>query len=172
MGRYIATPALGSQFIGFAGAMLSALASVLSAVLGRVARKVGKGPVVALGATAFLLLGVLSKFVGNPATWGWGALVFYLFMGIGRAVYESTNKAIFVDFFPGEASAGAFANVFVFGTLASTIAFTLGATSENLSELYLLMIFAVLTVPGYMTASILKRCEAEERLCDESSSSA
>jgi hypothetical protein len=29
-----------------------------------------------------------------------------------------------------EASAGAFANVFVFGTLASTIAFTLGATSK------------------------------------------
>jgi len=28
-------------------------------------------------------------------------------MGIGRAVYESTNKAIFADFFPGEKSAGA-----------------------------------------------------------------
>ena len=29
--------------------------------------------------------------------------VFYILMGIGRAVYESTNKAIFADFFPGEA---------------------------------------------------------------------
>lgn len=91
--------------------------------------------------------------------------VFYVLMGIGRAVYESTNKAIFADFFPGEAgqetsldvhvvwlglyaisklqcfqselprlsvqaSAGAFANVFVFGTAASTAAFTLGATSK------------------------------------------
>ena len=31
-----------------------------------------------------------------------------------------------------QASAGAFANVFVFGTLASTIAFSLGATSKAL----------------------------------------
>ena len=68
--------------------MLSALASVLSAALGIVARilgsavgstvfffsrscccwcccrKLGKGPVVALGASAFLLLAVLSKHLG------------------------------------------------------------------------------------------------------------
>lgn len=32
-------------------------------------------------------------------------------------------------------------------------------TLQNLSELYLLMIFAILTVPGYITASFVKRCE-------------
>lgn len=32
-------------------------------------------------------------------------------------------------------------------------------TVQNLSELYLLMIFAILTVPGYITASFVKRCE-------------
>ena len=36
-------------------------------------------------------------------SWRMGSEVFYLLMGIGRAVYESTNKAIFADFFPGEA---------------------------------------------------------------------
>ena len=42
-----------------------------------------------------------------------GSEVFYLLMGIGRAVYESTNKAIFADFFPGEAPAVAqYATVF------------------------------------------------------------
>ena len=74
--------------------MLSALASVLSLGLGFVARKVGKGPVIAMGAVAFLLLGVLSRYVGHPETWGWGVLVFYVLMGVGRAVYESTNKEI------------------------------------------------------------------------------
>ena len=175
VGSQIVKPALGAQFIGFAGAMLSALASALSAGLGIVARKLGKGPVVALGAAAFLLLAVLSKYVGHPATWGWGVLVFYVLMGIGRAVYECTNKAIFADFFPGEASAGAFANVFVFGTLASTIAFSLGASSKDLSELYLLMIFAILTVPGYLTASFVKRCEEaslHDADCTDTASSA
>eukprot|EP00913_Durusdinium_trenchii_P016235 g15257.t1 len=143
IGRFILSKALSSEFIGFAGKGL----------------KIGKGPVVALGSLAFLLLGVLSKFVGHPETWGWGVLVFYVLMGIGRAVYESTNKAIFADFFPGEASAGAFANVFVFGTAASTAAFTLGATSKDMVELQLLMVFAVLTVPGYLLASFIKRCQ-------------
>lgn len=173
IGRFILSKALSSEFIGFAGAMLSALASGLSLALGIVARKIGKGPVVALGSLAFLLLGVLSKFVGHPETWGWGVLVFYVLMGIGRAVYESTNKAIFADFFPGEASAGAFANVFVFGTAASTAAFTLGATSKDMVELQLLMVFAVLTVPGYLLASFIKRCQeaSSQSDCADSSSS-
>ncbi|CAE7213219.1 Unc93a [Symbiodinium pilosum] len=162
VGRNILTPALSSDFIGFAGAMLSALASGLSKVFGVAAAKTGKGPVVALGATSFLLLAVLSRFVGQPATWGWGVLVFYVLMGIGRAVYESTNKAIFADFFPGEASPGAFANVFVFGTGASTAAFILGATQQDGAEVYLLISFAVLTIPGYIAASLMNRKEDSE----------
>ncbi|CAK9014708.1 unnamed protein product [Durusdinium trenchii] len=157
IGREILTEALSSEFIGYAGALLSALASGLSLVLGQVARRMGKGPVVALGSMAFLFLGILSQYVGKPATWGWGVLVFYLLMGLGRAVYESTNKAIFADFFPGEKSAGAFANVFVFGTSASTVAFTLGAVGKASEELYLLLTFAVLTMPGYLTACVIKR---------------
>ena len=46
--RRILTEALSSHFIGFAGAMLSALAAVLSMVLGHVASRVGKGWVLAL----------------------------------------------------------------------------------------------------------------------------
>ncbi|CAE7271012.1 Vwa8 [Symbiodinium sp. KB8] len=162
VGRNILTPALSSEFIGFAGAMLSGLASVLSKVFGVTAAKTGKGPVVALGAVSFLLLGVLSRYLGHPATWGWGVLVFYVFMGIGRAVYESTNKAIFADFFPGEASPGAFANVFVFGTGASTAAFILGATQQDQAEDWLLILFAILTIPGYLVASLISRKEDGE----------
>ena len=45
---------------------------------GVVAKKIGKGPVVALGSLAFLFLALLSRFVGQPAKWGWGVLVFYV----------------------------------------------------------------------------------------------
>eukprot|EP00440_Ansanella_granifera_P052836 gb/GFBE01057288.1/.p1 GENE.gb/GFBE01057288.1/~~gb/GFBE01057288.1/.p1 ORF type:complete len:462 (+),score=97.70 gb/GFBE01057288.1/:1-1386(+) len=162
VGRNILTKALNSDFIGFAGALLSALASVLSKLLGLLAQRVGKGPVVALGSISFILLGLLSRLVGDPAAWGWGVLIFYVLMGVGRAVYESTNKAIFADFFQGEKSAGAFANVFVFGTGASTLAFVLGATQQDLPELYLLITFAVLTLPGFLVASAMKRGEAQE----------
>lgn len=90
-------------------------------------------------------------------------MVFYAIMGIGRAVYESTNKAIFADFFPGEKSAGAFANVFVFGTGASTATYILGATGEDSAELYLLLAFAATTLPGFLVASALKSGEERAR---------
>lgn len=170
VGRHIFTETLSSEFIGFAGAMLSALASVLSLGFGVVAKKLGKGPVLALGALAFLCLALLSRF-GHPKTWGWGVLVFYVLMGIGRAVYESTNKAIFADFFPGEKSAGAFANVFVVGTNASTLAFAFGASNQDTEELVLLITFAVLTVPGYLLASLMKRREDASQAADSKDAS-
>eukprot|EP00747_Dinoflagellata_sp_TGD_P024609 gnl/TRDRNA2_/TRDRNA2_130672_c1_seq1.p1 gnl/TRDRNA2_/TRDRNA2_130672_c1~~gnl/TRDRNA2_/TRDRNA2_130672_c1_seq1.p1 ORF type:complete len:463 (-),score=82.77 gnl/TRDRNA2_/TRDRNA2_130672_c1_seq1:81-1427(-) len=155
VGRDILTKALSSGFIGFAGALLSGLAALLSKVFSKVAAKSGKGPIVLLGAISFLALGCLSRWGDHPEEWGWGALIFYVLMGIGRAVYESTNKAIFADFFPGEKSPGAFANVFVFGTGASTVAFVLGAVNDDLAELYLLLIFAALTFPGFLLASVM-----------------
>lgn len=155
--RNILSVALSASFIGFGGALISGLACVLSRVLGSLALIVGKGPVVTLGALSFLAMGVLSRWVGDPATWGWGAFVFYILMGIGRAVYEGTNKAIFADYYPGEQSPGAFANVFIFGTSASTLAFILGSVKKNYAELLLLLIGAALTAPALWLASLLKR---------------
>lgn len=157
----ILSPALGSGFIGFAGALLSGIAAILSKLFGILSQRCGKAPFVLLGALAFLCLGIFSKWVGQPVEWGWGTLVFYVFMGIGRAVYESTNKAIFADFFPGAKSPGAFANVFVFNSLSSTVAFILGAfykaPSVPLPELYLLLGFAALTFPGFLIATLLQK---------------
>lgn len=161
IGRYILSPALsktgnGATFIGFAGAIISGIAAILSRVFGCITPCIGKGPVVALGAVSFLMLGVLSKWVGNPVEWGWGAIVFSVLMGFGRAVYESTNKAIFADFFPGDKAPYAFANVMMFGTGSSTIAFILGAVGDPDPELYLLVAFAAVTVPFFVVATMLK----------------
>lgn len=153
VGRQILSKALSSTFIGFAGAMSSALASIVSMVLAPAAVKFGKGLVLFLGSACFILIGLLS-LLANP-NWGLGAIVFYVLQGIGRAVYESTNKAIFADTFPGEKSAGAFANVFVFGTGASATAFVLGATGGSTLEMYLMVAFATLTLPAYALATNL-----------------
>merc|ERR1719433_222272 len=89
-------------------------------------------------------------------------------MGIGRAVYESTNKAIFADMFPGPEAPGAFANVFVFGTLASVFTYILGisagghdAPKDGIKVEYNIMywcliIFAAITTPFYSIARFLK----------------
>lgn len=165
---------LGTSFIGFAGAMLSGTAAILSRVFAPIAVRIGKGPILALGAVAFVCIALLSKFaVGDaikgkdgqkvidykPSPWGDGVVLFYVLMGIGRAVYESTNKAIVADIFPGDKAPGAFANVFVFGTAASTFAFALASQKINQPFYYLLIVFAAITVPGYMLAVCLKKAE-------------
>lgn len=155
VGPNITSVALSSTVIGFAGALLSGLAAALSLVFAPMAAQLGKGPVITLGSLAFLCLGIFSKWVGNPSQWGWGAMTFYVLMGIGRAVYESTNKAIFADFFPKEKSPGAFANVFVFSTCSSSVAFLLGLAQEITLELYLMLIFAGLTPLCFFLASAM-----------------
>jgi len=164
VGPNILTKALSSSFIGFAGAILSGLAAVLSKVFAPIAAKIGKGPILALGSVCFLCLGVLSKWFGQPdaegkggwTDWGYTCVVFYIFMGVGRAVYESTNKAIIGDFYAGPRAPAAFANVFVFGTAASCAAFVLGALKTTTPEVYMLVIFAGLTLPTFLFAQLLK----------------
>jgi len=165
VGENILSKAVSSGVIGFASALTSALAAVLCQVLGTVSQTTGKGPILMLGAVCFALLGALSK-VGDPTEWGWGALVFYACMGVGRAVYESTNRAIFAEYFPGpDRSPGVFANVMVFTTGATSVAFVLDATGRAGVELHLLLLCAALTSPGFLLAAVLaRRGEAQELL--------
>lgn len=170
LGAYVApnvlSPTMSSSFIGFAGALLSGLAAILSRVFGPIAAKIGKGPILGFGCVAFLCLAFLSKSAANydeatgkyvASSWGNAVVLFYVFMGIGRAVYESTNKAIIADFFPGDKGPGAFANVFVFGTAASSIAFALGTNSASTDVFYwLVIVFAGITLPCFILAGVLR----------------
>jgi len=157
----------GATFIGYGGAVLSLLAAILAKLAGPIAARRGKGPVVAVGAFAFLLIAIFSFIMrDDPEKYGFGVLIFYVLMGIGRAVYETTNKAIFADFFPGDQAPGAFANVFVFGTLASVVTYGLGVAAGSSSEApeYTIMsgcllIFAAITLPCYIGAVRLKNAE-------------
>jgi len=159
----------GATFLGYGGAVLSLLAAVLAKVAGPVAAKVGKGPVVAAGSVAFMLIAILSYVMrSDPEAYGFSVLIFFVLMGMGRAVYESTNKAIFADFFPGPKAPGAFANVFVFGTLASVITYGLGlaAGSDQDAPEYTVMFvcllfFAAVTLPCYLVAGRMKKAEDE-----------
>jgi len=160
----------GASFLGYGGAVLSLWAALLSRIFGPVATKVGKGPILAAGGIVFGLLAILSWIMrGDPENYGFTVVIFYLLMGTGRAVYESTNKAIFADFFPGDKAPGAFANIFVFGTLSSVVTYALGiaAASDPDGPEYTVMgvgllVFAVITLPCYMVAAIMKRKQSSE----------
>lgn len=180
LGGYVApnvlSVTLGAKFIGFAGAMLSGLAAILALVFGPIAARIGKGPILAAGCVAFASLAILSKLASHydpggkylASDWGDAVVLFYVMMGIGRAVYESTNKAIIADVFPGDKAPAAFANVFVFGTAASTVAFALSAFSITAPFYWLLIGFAAATLPAFFLAMALKKGEDSRMVASSS----
>merc|ERR1712224_1069917 len=111
-----------------------------------------KMPIVVIGSICFLGIELLS-FVQlpcpdtgphageclGPGGWGWGIMIFYVLQGLGRGVYESTNKGIFADTFPGGKGIGAFANCMMQNTLSSTAGFVLGAAKLASVEVYVLL---------------------------------
>merc|ERR1712071_641150 len=120
-----------------------------------------KLPIVLLGSVCFFCIAMLSFATfpdgEGPGGWGWGIVVFYIFQGMGRGVYESTNKGIFADFFPGEKSVGAFANCMMQNTLASTIGYLMGLASADKSEVWILLVCSIVTVPGLIMATKMKQ---------------
>lgn len=158
--------ALGSgDLIGFLGAIICLIATISSKFYGWLSSKLNsKMPIVLFGSLCFILIGVLSFISApngkGPGGWGWGILIFYILHGLGRGVYESTNKGVFADTFPGERGMAAFANAMMQNTFSSTVGFVLGVVKFEEIEVYILLLFAIITVPGLYLA---KRMQEKEK---------
>jgi MFS family permease len=160
------------DFIGFLGAIIALIATISSKVYGVAAEKMGtKMPIVVVGSLCFLGIALLSFIklpcpadgpCEGPGGWGWGIMIFYVLQGMGRGVYESTNKGIFADFFPGEKSVGAFANCMMQNTAASTIGYIMGLASADQSEVWILLVCSIATVPGLAIATKITQISALE----------
>merc|ERR1712087_97043 len=134
--------ALGSgDLIGFLGAVICLIATISSKVYGCISEKMGtKVPIVAFGSLCFLLIGVLSFITApdgkGPGGWSWGILIFYVLQGMG-----------------------AFANCMVQNTFSSTVGFLLGTAGWQKSEVWILLVFSILSVPGLMLAQSIQRAQ-------------
>jgi len=123
--------ALGNgDLIGFLGAIICLIATISSKAYGVIADRLGsKVPVVFFGSCCFIMIGLLSFVTWpngkGPGGWGWGIMVFYVLQGLGRGVYESTNKGVFGDTFPGSLGMGAFANCMMQNSFAFFASFAL-----------------------------------------------
>lgn len=123
-----------TNYIGYFAALIAVVAGVMSPVFSIVTRKFLGGKkeyVMIFGIVAFLCeMAVYMAYDLNTDNLKRGEdlcdvkplLVLYVVHGLGRGVWESTNKAVILDFFPNDAMA-AFANVIVSSGLASTIGF-------------------------------------------------
>jgi len=158
-----ATQELGGVLVGFLSAMTALAGAVLVQAYRPLGDSAGKGPVVTLGAISLFCIPLLSFTLSCCNGWGWWLLSLYLLQGSGRAVYESTNRAIFSDFFPGEKTEGAFANCMLQSSAAFAACFFL-QTSLSGQQLETIIVGLTLLAPvGYVLAQQLR----SERLAQE-----
>lgn len=160
---FLAEAVSSKHLIGALGALTAVVAAICSKACGVLASKYGKTPVIFFGAGCFFLIGALSQITWphgkGPGGWGLGILLFYLLQGCGRGVYESTNKGLFADFFPGERAIPAFTNVMVQSSLSAAISFMLLDANQIQLSLYGLLLCAALTFPCLVIATRLQRRE-------------
>ena len=127
----LAVDAVGSDNVAFLNAITPAVAALLSPVLACLGQRarLGKHVVLQLGLVAFLCEAILLRIVPEAdfKTSGWAVVsVPFLLQGIGRATFETTNKALIADYFghAGDTEA-AFANVVAFSGGAASLGFFL-----------------------------------------------
>lgn len=149
------SPVLSAAVIGLLTAITAGVAGASAPVFKDLSGRFGQGAVVLLGSLCFLGI-PLCVLLGSPQNWGWGIMILFVFQGLGRGVYESTNKVVFADFFPGNA-AGAFANCMMQSCFAFAVCFFFSAALErNVNVLAgTIIAFAAMTYPCYRCAHAL-----------------
>mmetsp|Transcript_28975 Transcript_28975/g.43774 ORF Transcript_28975/g.43774 Transcript_28975/m.43774 type:complete len:459 (-) Transcript_28975:98-1474(-) len=166
-----------SRYVGVLSAWISMVAAIASLLLKRVH---DRGVIVICGAMAFFF--VAFPFLVQPDARRWsifGLMIIYTLQGIGRATFESTLKAIFVEYFPDE-TAGAFSNISLHygmsNALGNLLSFRSRCSKESryciryssdgeLHDIFgfevLVCVTAILAIAGYYQASVLHRKEDE-----------
>lgn len=162
------------SYVGMLVAIHGIVAAGCSLGFGQLSQtRVGKGPIIVIGALSFASVAIPFFFRPILEEWTWSLLILvYSLQGVGRATFEGTLKAVFADYFPHEKE-GAFANIILQYGLASASAYVLSnrlhcaSVSEYCIEyqdgsLHDLYIFASLVVgvssiaiAGYWRASYL-----------------
>jgi len=147
-----ASTELGEDVVTFLASITAFSAAMLAPIYGRVSGKAGKGPTITAGAICFSLIPCCILVFGCCQDWGWFLIVLYLLQGSGRAVYESTNRAMFSDFFTGPATEGAFANCMLQSSLSFALCFFLQTALSGKTLAFIVLGLAVLTPFSYFLA--------------------
>ena len=124
---------VGSENVGYFGTVTTLTAALASAAAGWYTSQkeggifMGKMPVMLGGNGAFGVLGLIVLLLPVEAFYGSFAMLLPLYMlqGLGRGIFESTNKAVIADYCPGARAEAGFASFVILSGSASTLMFFL-----------------------------------------------
>lgn len=173
-----------SKTVGLFVSWTAGFAAFMSLMFGKFTHDYGKAPVMVLGITMFIFVALPFIIKTDLESWTWYLLLLvYSCHAIGRAMFESTMKATFADFFPYEKE-GAFANIILqnglFGSIGYILTFELRCanpgrycveyTNGTLHDVFtfelLVCITGVLAIFGYLKALSIYREERSGAVAD------
>merc|ERR1712086_832403 len=136
-------------------------ATVLTWPLLYLRQKFNVSLVMMIGAVCFMFVAVMS-YALEPGALRHVMWLIYIVYGCGRAVWESTTKAVFADFFPDDPQA-AFANIVLQSGLASTVAFFVFPDLSPLQKEVILGVTATLGAICFSIASFIHQGEQKAK---------
>jgi len=154
--------AIGEGSIGALAAVTVISAAVLSRAYALLGQRCGKGLCICVGAVSFGCIPTFFLALRCCEGFGWWLIIFYILQGSGRAVYESTNKAVFSDFFKGDKTEGAFANCALQMSVASALCFFLSARLSGQFLCCMVLAAAIVTPVVYALAVALQQDESKD----------
>mmetsp|Transcript_20604 Transcript_20604/g.28959 ORF Transcript_20604/g.28959 Transcript_20604/m.28959 type:complete len:229 (-) Transcript_20604:71-757(-) len=149
MNAEIVAESLGVRTVGWMTALVpvtAVLGSYPLSILGRTPS--GKRLGLWVGGSIFLIVGVIA-FSSTPDQLRglrYGIVFMYILLGAGRAVFETTNKAALVDFFPGEEATAAFSNLHTWSGLAFGTSFIVYEYISQLAMGVIIFLIAILSI--------------------------
>jgi len=115
----------GPVLVGYLGATVTAVAAICSFAFSFISNEYGKGMLLVLGqlcffGEAFFCLVFTNEQIGNYLP----LFVLYTVHGVGRAIYESTTRAVFADIWSSkDVQPFAFANIIISNGMVSAVMF-------------------------------------------------
>lgn len=151
---------LGSQYVGLLSAMIVLAGALFSIPSAGMTAKVGKVIMMTIGSACFLLSGLGIVLFSDESLAHWATIIPYLLIfGIGRGIWENTNKAIVSDFFSESAadSTTAFSTTAFFTGYASAVGYF---TFFHISRLHManfVIVTSIVSLVAYPIAFVVNR---------------
>jgi hypothetical protein len=149
---------LGTKYLGLLSAIIVLVGTVIAIPSSQASMIVGKPIMMTIGAiclayTGFALL-VFSD--GMLGTWT-NILIYLVIFGIGRGIWENTNKAVIADLYvDSKLSTTAFASITFFNGMAGAIGYFCFEHMVRLQMAELVMISSLLSIPCFIFSSYIQ----------------
>lgn len=146
---------LGDTWVGLLSAIITLTGAATALPYSYISNSLGKEVVMVWGGLCFAFVGFILYFESDAAlgTWAW-IVPFFIFMGMGRGAWESTNKAVIADFYTTEPqnTASAFACVSFNNGISGAIAYYVFAETSRIATCSIVFAFSLLGIMCYLAS--------------------